>query len=146
VHGEVDAGPNAVLALGRHAYRRRDVSISEAGAMLADPALWMLLAEHARSAAGEAVRSLSKRAFAHGVRRLVPELCVDDLVPGPSGVRAQAVSEHGRLIDDFAILQTSQAIHVLNAPSPAATASLAIGEHIADVAERCLGIQRDRAA
>jgi L-2-hydroxyglutarate oxidase len=146
VHGEVDAGPNAVLALGRHAYRRRDVSLAEAGAMLTDPALWMLLAEHARSAAGEAVRSLSKRAFANGVRRLVPELTVEDLMPGPSGVRAQAVSEHGRLIDDFAIIQTSQAIHVLNAPSPAATASLAIGEHIADIAERRLGIHRDRAA
>lgn len=146
VHGDVDAGPNAVLAMGRHAYRRRDVSLRDLASMISDPRLWLLLCEHAKPAVHEAVRSVSKRAFAHAVQRLVPELRVDDLTPGPAGVRAQAVDANGRLVDDFAIMRTERAIHVLNAPSPAATASLAIGEHIARLAIETFGLQRAHAA
>lgn len=139
VHGEVDAGPNAVLAFGRHAYKRTDVSWRDLADMASFPGLWVLLAENARFGVEEAVRSLSKRAFARAAQRLVPALSVDDLVPGPAGVRAQAIDETGAMVHDFAIMDAEDAIHVLNAPSPAATASLAIGEHIAALAMRRRG-------
>lgn len=138
VHGEVDAGPNAVLALGRHAYRRTDASLRDIAEMAAFPGLWVLLAENARYGLVEAMRSLSKTAFARAAQRLVPELTTDDLVPGPAGVRAQAIDQTGAMVRDFAIMAGEHSTHVLNAPSPAATASIAIGEHIASLAlARC---------
>lgn len=136
VHGDVDAGPNAVLAFGRHAYRRTDVSWRDLASMVSFPGLWVLLAENARYGLLEAARSLSKTAFARAAQRLVPALTPDDLVPGPAGVRAQAITETGAMVHDFAIMQSDHATHVLNAPSPAATASIAIGEHIAALVMR----------
>ena len=146
VDGTVDAGPNAVLALARHGYRWRDVNPRDLAEMIAFPGFWQLLAEHGRHGLGEMWRSISRHAFATAVRRLLPDLRDDDLTPGPAGVRAQAVDPHGRLVHDFVFAEDEGAIHVLNAPSPAATASIAIGEHIADLAIRRFNLTRAQAA
>ncbi len=132
IDGEVLAGPNAVLALAREGYRWRDASPRHIAALLADRGLWRLGRRYWRTGAGEIWRSLSKRAFVRELRRLVPELAPADLERAPAGVRAQALRPDGALVDDFAIAETEVAIHILNAPSPAATASLEIGRTIAD--------------
>src|SRR5262249_22783267 len=95
------------------------------------PGLWRFVARHARSCVGEVWRSLSRHAFANALRRMVPSLRDDDLVPGGAGVRAMAMTRQGRLVDDFVLVRRARALWVLNAPSPAATASLAIGDEIA---------------
>lgn len=138
VTGEVEAGPNAVLALKREGYRWRDVSPRDLWDTARWPGSWRLLSRIWRPAAGEVWRSAVRPAFVAGLRRLVPELTGRDLVPGGSGVRAQAVDRQGRLVDDFHILAGEKSLHVLNAPSPAATASPAIGRHIADLAAQAL--------
>jgi L-2-hydroxyglutarate oxidase len=140
VGGEVHAGPNAVLAWARHGYRRRDVSLRDLGGTLIYPGFWRMAARHWRAGVAEMARSFSKAAFLRALRRLVPALQAEDLVPGASGVRAQAVDRAGRLVDDFHILETPGAVHVLNAPSPAATASLAIGRAVAARALQQLGL------
>lgn len=129
--GEVHIGPNAVLALAREGYDWRTVRPGELAGSLAYPGLWRMARRHWRAGAGELRRSLSKRAFTAAVRRLLPDVTEDDLLPAPSGVRAQAVTPDGRLVDDFRIAEGPHAVHVLNAPSPAATACLPIGEEIA---------------
>tara|TARA_R110002126_G_scaffold1490_15_gene8821 strand:+ start:3972 stop:5186 length:1215 start_codon:yes stop_codon:yes gene_type:complete len=129
--GGVEAGPNAVLALHRNGYRWRDVSLRDTLDAALTPALWRMGLRYWRTGFGEVHRSLSRRAFAKALQRLVPEITAQDLRPGGAGVRAQALDAGGTLADDFRITKAPGAFHVLSAPSPAATASLAIGEHIA---------------
>lgn len=138
VAGQVEAGPNAVLALKREGYRWRDVSPRDLWETASWPGSWRLLGRIWRPAAEEVWRSAVRPAFVAGLRRLVPELAGRDLMPGGSGVRAQAVDRQGRLVDDFHILPGEKAIHVLNAPSPAATASPAIGRYVAGLAAQAL--------
>jgi L-2-hydroxyglutarate oxidase len=131
VDGHVHVGPNAVLALSREGYSWRAVDGRELRATLAFPGFRKLALHHWRFGATEIARSLSRRRFSRALQRLVPEVAIDDLVPAPAGVRAQAVAADGTLVDDFAFRQVGRALHVLNAPSPAATASLEIGRTIA---------------
>jgi L-2-hydroxyglutarate oxidase len=131
IDGSVHAGPNAVLALAREGYRWRDVRPGELLDTLRSPAFRHLARRHARQGLTEVVRSLSRRRFLASLQRLVPELTDEDLVPAPSGVRAQAVRPDGGLVDDFLIVERPGELHVLNAPSPAATSSLEIGAEIA---------------
>lgn len=131
VGGELEAGPNAVLALARHGYAWTNVSARDLAETLAWPGFWRLASRHAEHALGEVHRSLDRRAFAAALRRLVPELRDDDLSPARAGVRAQALGRDGAFVDDFHLVRGERQLHVLNAPSPAATASLAIGEWIA---------------
>ncbi|MFF9200606.1 L-2-hydroxyglutarate oxidase [Streptomyces sp. NPDC014986] len=131
IDGGVHVGPNAVPALAREGYDRYTVRPRELGATLAWPGSWRLARRHWRYGGGELHRSLSGAAFARAVRRLLPAVRDEDLVPAAAGVRAQAVLRNGTLADDFLIQQTPRAVHVLNAPSPAATASLPIGREVA---------------
>jgi L-2-hydroxyglutarate oxidase LhgO len=140
IHGEVEAGPNAVLALAREGYRKRDINIYHAWQIFSYRGFWSLARKYWRTGLGEIHRSISKRAFVKALQRLIPDVRDDDLIPGGAGVRAQAVSATGALIDDFVIKQTGNAIHVLNAPSPGATASLAIGKKIVDIAQKAFSL------
>lgn len=133
VDGGVHVGPNAVLAFAPEGYRRRDVSGRELIRLASYPGMYRLARRHWRRGAGEIYRSFSKAAFTRAAQRLLPALTKDDLVPAPAGVRAQALRPDGTLVDDFAFRETRRVVHVVNAPSPAATASLAIGAHIAGV-------------
>jgi (S)-2-hydroxyglutarate dehydrogenase len=134
--GSVHAGPNAVLALSREGYRWRDVSPRDLADLTRFRGTWRLARRHWRTGLEEVRRSLSRARLAADLARLVPGLTADDLEPAPAGVRAQAVDSHGNLLDDFVIDASEDAVHVVNAPSPAATASLEIGRL---VAERALG-------
>jgi L-2-hydroxyglutarate oxidase len=134
VSGSVHAGPNAVLALAREGYRWRTVRPADLAAVLAYPGFWRLARRNLRPGLMEVARSLSKKRFAASLARLVPEISEADLVPSHAGVRAQALRSDGALVDDFLILQRGRNVHVLNAPSPAATSSLEIGDHIAALA------------
>ena len=134
VHGDVEAGPNAVLAFAREGYTWGRVRPGELLATLGFSGFRAMAKKYWRTGAYEMYRSLSKRAFVKALQRLVPALAAEDIRPGGAGVRAQAVTAEGALVDDFRIVQTADAVHVLNAPSPAATASLAIGRHIATIA------------
>jgi L-2-hydroxyglutarate oxidase LhgO len=138
--GEVWAGPNAVLAFRREGYGRFDVSLRELGGTLGYPGFWRVAGRYWRTGAGEMWRDYVRRAFVAALRRYVPEVRSEDLLPGPSGVRAQAVARDGSLVDDFLVTRTGRSLHVRNAPSPAATSSLAIGALIADRAEAELGV------
>jgi L-2-hydroxyglutarate oxidase LhgO len=133
IDGTVEAGPNAVLALAREGYRRTDVRPAEAWDALGWPPFWAMARRHWRTGIGEMARSLSRRRLAAALRRLVPELQAGDLGPGGCGVRAQALAADGRLVDDFVLTRAGPVVNVLNAPSPAATASLAIGEQVAEL-------------
>jgi L-2-hydroxyglutarate oxidase len=132
IEGGVEAGPNAVWALKREGYRRTDISLADAWDSLTYPGFLRLAAKHWRTGLMESLRSVSKRLFLRSLRRLVPEIGLKDLQPGSSGVRAQALEKNGALLDDFRFVEADGALHVLNAPSPAATASLPIGRHIAE--------------
>jgi len=132
VDGTVDVGPNAVFAFAREGYRRGDVNLRELGRALAWPGTRRLAKEHWRMGLREMRGSLSKRAFTAAAQRYVPELRPDDLVPAPAGVRAQALDERGRLVDDFRISTVGPVTAVRNAPSPAATSCMAIAEHVVD--------------
>jgi len=134
IDARIEAGPNAVLALERHGYGWADVSARDVIEMVAFPGFWRMAGRFWRTGAAEIARSLSRRLFVRALQRLVPELHDGDLMRGGSGVRAQAVNRSGALLDDFYILESTRAIHVLNAPSPAATAALSIGRHLADLA------------
>lgn len=140
IHGNVEAGPNAVLALAREGYRKTDVNIAQAWEILAFKGFWSMAGKYWRTGLGEVHRSFSKPAFVKALQRLLPDIRSEDLVPGGAGVRAQAVSAAGALIDDFVIQQTGSAIHVLNAPSPGATASLAIGKKIVEMATKAFSL------
>jgi len=132
IHDHVHAGPNAVFAFSRHGYRMRDFSTADVADALSFGGFWRMARRHWRSGLAEMRRSLSRQLFVRSIQELVPALQEEDVVRGGSGVRAQAVDESGKLLDDFHIVRSSHAMHVLNAPSPAATASLAIGREISD--------------
>jgi L-2-hydroxyglutarate oxidase len=140
VGGEIEAGPNAVLGLAREGYTRAKVNPADLAEILGYPAFWRLARANWRTGLSEIVRSLNRRGFARSLQKLVPEVGEEDLVPMPAGVRAQALSEDGRLVDDFAIFEGESSIHVCNAPSPAATACLPIGETIAERAAKRLDV------
>ncbi|GAA2349263.1 L-2-hydroxyglutarate oxidase [Streptomyces kunmingensis] len=131
IEGSVHVGPNAVPALAREGYDWGTVRPRELAGTLAWPGSWRIARRHWRYGAGELLRSASKRAFTDAVRRLVPAVDPEDLVAAPAGVRAQAVLRDGTLVDDFLIREGARTVHVLNAPSPAATASLPIGREVA---------------
>lgn len=136
VDGSVMAGPNAVLATMREGYRWRDFSFADIASTLSYSGFWWLVGHYWKPGIAEINRSLRKSVFVQCLRRLLPGITDADLVPGGSGVRAQAVDRRGRLIHDFRIAEAPGAIHVLNAPSPAATSSLMIGKYIAAKADR----------
>jgi (S)-2-hydroxyglutarate dehydrogenase len=138
VDGSVHAGPNAVLALSREGYRWRDVDPTELRHLAGFEGLRHLARQHWKTGSGEMVRSISTRAMLARLRRLIPELERSDLRPADAGVRAQAVRPDGTLVDDFVIERTGPIVHVLNAPSPAATASLAIGRRIARLVDEVI--------
>ncbi len=135
IDGEVLAGPNAVLAYRREGYRRGDVGIDDLVSLLADRGFRRLARRHWRTGLAETWRDWDKLAFTRAVRKFVPELRSHDLRSGPSGVRAQAVDGDGSLVDDFRLGSEGRILHVRNAPSPAATASLAIARHLVEQAE-----------
>jgi L-2-hydroxyglutarate oxidase len=134
IGGGIEAGPNAVLAFKREGYKKTDFNFSELKETLSWPGFRSVAAKYWKTGMGEYYRSFSKSAFTTALQALIPELQKDDLIPGGSGVRAQACDYSGGLLDDFAILENPQAINVCNAPSPAATSSLSIGETVADLA------------
>jgi L-2-hydroxyglutarate oxidase LhgO len=135
VGGEVEAGPNAVLAFMREGYTKTKFDPGDMLDTLTYSGFWHMSRKYWRIGVGEMVRSLSKSAFTRALQKLMPEIQESDLIPGGAGVRAQAVDTEGKLLDDFAIIHTEGAIHVCNAPSPGATASLMIGRRIADMAD-----------
>ncbi len=135
VHGYTEAGPNAVLAFAREGYSIGKVNVGEFALTISYPGFWRLTLRYWRMGSQELYRSLSKRAFLKAAQRLLPEVRLKDLVNRGSGVRAQAVDRKGRLLDDFVIARGNNAVHVRNAPSPGATASLAIGKHIVDIVQ-----------
>lgn len=141
VQGGVEAGPNAVLALSRHGYAKTSFCLRDALEMARYAGVWRMAARYWKTGLAEQWRSLNKRAFVRALQRLVPEVRASDLVPAGAGVRAQALDRSGRLVDDFWIEHAERAIHVLNAPSPAATASLMIGREIADRALAHFGLR-----
>ncbi len=141
ISGTVDAGPNAVLAFRREGYRRTDFNLRDLGSSLAFPGFWRMAAKNWRSGLDEFHRSFSKPAFVRALQRLVPEVHDEDLAPGGSGVRAQALTREGALVDDFQFVPSGRMLHVLNVPSPAATASLMIGRTIVNTAAESLGLR-----
>ena len=131
IHGGIEAGPNAVLAFAREGYRKTDLNVTDLWDAVTFPGLWRFLGKHKRMSWEELKRSFSKKLFCQSLQRLVPDLRESDLQTGGAGVRAQAMSPQGELVQDFCFVRRARALHVLNAPSPAATASLAIGSEIA---------------
>jgi L-2-hydroxyglutarate oxidase len=134
IDGRVEAGPNAVLAFKREGYKMSDVDIEELFESLTWPGFQKVMLKYYKTGLGEFYRSFSKAAFTKALQRLIPAVQEDDLIPAEAGVRAQACDKFGGLIDDFKIIESSGAIHILNAPSPAATSSLSIGNTIAKMA------------
>ena len=136
VHGDVEAGPNAVLAFAREGYKMTRVNMAETLGTLGYRGFWAMSARYWRMGMLEMYRSLSKKAFVTSLQRLVPDIRESHLVRGPAGVRAQEVGRNGLMTDDFHITETQNAIHVRNAPSPGATASLAIGRDVVAAAAK----------
>ena len=134
IHGEVEAGPNAVFAFKREGYKKTDINIKETLESLMWPGFQKVMAKYWKTGMGEFYLSFSKAAFTKALQRLIPEVQEDDLIPAGAGVRAQACDRTGGLIDDFLILEDEHTINVCNAPSPAATSSLSIGHTLADMA------------
>ncbi|HKY07220.1 MAG TPA: L-2-hydroxyglutarate oxidase [Candidatus Binatia bacterium] len=134
--GGVEAGPNAVLAYAREGYRHTHINMKDLWETVSFKGFWAMTGKYWQTGFGELYRSLSKTAFVRALQKLLPEIRESDLVPGGAGVRAQAVSASGALVDDFVIKQGRNMIHILNAPSPGATASLAIGQQICAMAEK----------
>jgi L-2-hydroxyglutarate oxidase LhgO len=139
VQGTVDAGPNAILALKREGYRSGDFSVRDAWSSFSFPGFWKLAAKYWKSGVDEGVRSVSKAAFVKALQKLVPDIRDQDLVPGGSGVRAQAITKDGALVDDFQFSPGKNMLHVYNVPSPAATASLAVGRTLVGMATKEFG-------
>ncbi|GIN90441.1 hydroxyglutarate oxidase [Siminovitchia terrae] len=130
ISGEVDAGPNAVLAFKREGYKKIDFSARDLAESLAFKGLWKMAGKFAKEGLDEYVRSFSKAQFTKSLQALIPEIQEDDLIPAPAGVRAQALKDDGSMVDDFNIIMGDRTIHVCNAPSPAATASIEIGKEV----------------
>lgn len=133
IDSSVHAGPNAVLACKREGYQKTDFDLRDMVELITYPGFWKLAAQYPQEGIQEMVRSLSKAAFVRSVQQLIPEIQAGDLVPSSAGVRAQALKRDGQLVDDFLIIPAKNAIHICNAPSPAATASLEIGKAILDL-------------
>jgi len=131
IDGSVHAGPNAVLSFKREGYKKTDFDLRDFAEVMTYPGFWKLAAKHADEGIQEIIRSFSKAAFVRSLQKLIPEVQAQDLVPTHAGVRAQALMNDGKLVDDFLIVQGRNATHVCNAPSPAATSSLEIGKAIA---------------
>ncbi len=132
IHGGIEAGPNAVLAFSREGYRKTDLKVADLYDALSYSGLWRFVGRHGRMCIAELRRSFSRKLFCASLQRLVPEIRSEDLSKGGAGVRAQALTPAGDLVQDFELVKRPRALHVLNAPSPAATASLAIGAAIAE--------------
>jgi L-2-hydroxyglutarate oxidase len=132
IRGGVEAGPNAVLAFSREGYKKSDIRVGDLADALLFPGLWKFLAKYKRMCWDEVRRSFSKELFCLSLQRLVPEIQLSDLTPGGAGVRAQAMSPDGATVEDFHFVEGEREVHVVNAPSPGATSSLAIGEEIAE--------------
>jgi L-2-hydroxyglutarate oxidase len=141
IHGGVEAGPNAVLALSQEGYTKTSFSPGELLGTLGYSGFWTMARKYWKTGMHEVYRSFSKAAFTKALQRLIPEIRSEDLVTGGAGVRAQAVEADGRLVDDFRIVETERVIHVLNAPSPGATSSLSISAGILEMAERNFGLE-----
>jgi L-2-hydroxyglutarate oxidase LhgO len=140
IGGDVDAGPNAVLAFKREGYRKTDFNLRDVSETFAYPGFWKMAAKYWRSGAAEFYRSVHKSAFVQALQKLVPEIRGSDLAPDGSGVRAQALRPDGSLVDDFQFVCTGNMLHVWNVPSPAATASLSIGREIVQMARQGFGL------
>ncbi|WP_243296710.1 L-2-hydroxyglutarate oxidase [Bacillus litorisediminis] len=130
IGGEVEAGPNAVLSFKREGYKKTDINLKDLAEVLSYKGFWKLASQNMREGINEMVRSVSKKKFVESLQTLIPEIKGEDLVPGGAGVRAQALKSDGSLIDDFHFVQGRKSLHVCNAPSPAATASLEIGKEV----------------
>lgn len=133
--GTIDAGPNAVLAFKKEGYQFSDIQLKEFWQSISYGGFQKLAFKYWKQGAKEVYRSLSKQAFTKSLQQLIPQINIDDLETAPSGVRAQAVSKDGKLLDDFKIIKDNKVIHVINAPSPAATSSLAIGNYITNIVD-----------
>ena len=132
IDGSIHAGPNAVLSFKREGYGKTDFALPDFLDTMTYPGFWQLAIRHSQAGIQEIIRSWSKSAFVHSLQQLIPEVQAEDIVPIPSGVRAQALASNGKLVDDFLIVDAPKAMHVCNAPSPAATSSLEIGKAIAN--------------
>ena len=130
ISGEVDAGPNAVLSFKREGYKKTDFNAKDLAEALSYSGLWKMAGKFAKEGFDEYVRSFSKKQFTKSMQQLIPEIQEDDLIPAPAGVRAQALKDDGNMVDDFHIIMGRRSIHVCNAPSPAATASIEIGKEV----------------
>ncbi|MBM25498.1 MAG: L-2-hydroxyglutarate oxidase, partial [Chloroflexi bacterium] len=139
IDGSIEAGPNAVLAFAREGYKKTDFDIKEILGLLRFSGFWYMSFKYWKMGLDEQMRSISKKLFVKSLQKLVPGINEADLISGGSGVRAQAVDKKGGIIQDFKIIQSPSAVHVLNAPSPAATSSLSISQHIVDVAKKQFG-------
>lgn len=128
--GNVDAGPNAVLGFKREGYKKRDINIKDLSEVLLYKGFWKLAKPYLKEGIGEMIRSVNKKKFVQNLQKLIPEVQEEDLMVGPRGVRAQALTKDGKMVDDFYIVSGKKSLHVCNAPSPAATASLEIGKDI----------------
>ncbi|SDI14360.1 L-2-hydroxyglutarate oxidase [Alteribacillus bidgolensis] len=131
INGEVEAGPNAVLGFKREGYRKTDFHAKDFMEVMKYSGFWKLARKYAKEGTNEMIRSLSKKKFVQSMQKLIPDITGEDVEPGPAGVRAQALKADGSLVDDFHVIQGKRSLHVCNAPSPAATASIPIGEEIA---------------
>lgn len=131
IDGSIHAGPNAVLSLKREGYTKKDFDLRDFWEVMTYSGFWKLAAKHADEGIKEIIRSFSKAAFVKSLQQLIPEVQADDIIPSPAGVRAQALQKDGQLLQDFLLIEDNHALHVCNAPSPAATASLEIGKAIA---------------
>jgi len=136
INGGVEAGPNAVLAFKREGYNKTDFSFKDVSRMMTYPGFWKMASKYYKMGFGEFFRSFSRKAFVKALQKLVPEVQLDDMAKGGAGVRAQALEPNGKLVDDFRIAEAERMIHVLNAPSPAATASISIGNRIAKMVKK----------
>jgi len=130
ISGEVDAGPNAVLSFKREGYKKTDFNVKDLADALTYSGLWRMAGKFAKEGLNEYIRSFSKKQFTKSLQELIPEIQEDDLIPAPAGVRAQAIRNDGNMVDDFQIIIGKNTIHVCNAPSPAATASIEIGKEV----------------
>ncbi|WP_026694139.1 L-2-hydroxyglutarate oxidase [Peribacillus kribbensis] len=132
INGEVHAGPNAVLAFKREGYTKKDINVKDLFEVLTYPGFWKMAMPNMKEGIKEYVRSFSKQAFLHSLQRLIPELTEKDIIPTHAGVRAQALMHDGSMVDDFAIFSGTNSLHICNAPSPAATASIQIGNAVVE--------------
>ena len=135
IDGTVDAGPNAILAFSREGYKKSDVNFIDISEIMLYPAFWKLGKRYWKIGTTEMIRSYSKILFVNELKKLIPEITSNDIVRGGNCVRAQALAKNGKLLDDFKIIRNKNIVHVLNAPSPAATSVFAIAENIISVFE-----------